>query len=79
MESFLQGLDGVICFLGDMLIMGTSRFEHINRPEKVLPILENAVISISHEKCKFFQQQVKYLGFIISKDGIHSWKNKKLF
>ena len=46
MESLLQGLDGVICFLDDILITGKTRDEHIQRLAAVLNILKNAGLRV---------------------------------
>ena len=76
MESLLQGLDGVICFLDDILITGTSRQQHIITLKKVLEILQGAGLKVNKNKCLFFQDKVNYLGHIIDQHGLHTCPDK---
>ena len=41
MEQTLQGIQGVVCYLDDLLITGRSPQEHWNRVEEVLQRLNN--------------------------------------
>ena len=36
----------------------------------------NAGITLNSEKCKFYQNQLKFLGHVIDKDGIHAEPEK---
>lgn len=36
MDQILQGLDGVICYLDDILIIGRDRKDHLRNLEEVL-------------------------------------------
>lgn len=76
MESLLTGIEGVIVFIDDVLICGKNVVENVERIEQVLLRLQDAGLRISLEKCNFFQEQVKYLGFIIDKDGVHTSAEK---
>ncbi|XP_030760309.1 uncharacterized protein K02A2.6-like [Sitophilus oryzae] len=76
MESLLQGLDGTVVFLNDILITGCNRKEHLIRLKKVLQILQESGLKISLPKCSFFQDQIEYLGFIINKEGLHTSDKK---
>lgn len=76
MESLLEGLEGVIVFIDDILITGGNRKQHLDRLKNVLEKLNNAGLKISLEKCQFFMNEVSYLGFNINKDGLHTSKSK---
>ena len=42
MESLLQGIDGVVVYLDDILVMGRTDEEHLATLEKVLDRMEQA-------------------------------------
>lgn len=68
LEQALQGIgDYVIKFVDDMLIKSSSEEEHLEHIKKLLVVTN---LTINLEKCKFFQEQVKFLGFILSTEGI---------
>ena len=60
----------VLCYLDDILIFGKTRKEHLLRLEQVLERLSKANIKLKLEKCKFFTQEVKFLGYKISGEGM---------
>lgn len=76
MESLLEGIQGVAVFIDDILITGKDRIEHLKRLDEVLAVLNAAGLKISFNKCQFFMDQVSYLGFIISKEGLHTADDK---
>ena len=61
----------VIAYLNDILIYtkGTLK-EHIQAVKKVLKALQEADIRLQPDKCKFHMKTVKFLGSIITTDGI---------
>lgn len=69
-EGVLAGINGVLCLLDDILITGKDRNEHMERLNIVLSRLQDAGLTLRKEKCNFFQDEVSYLGYIISKDGL---------
>lgn len=69
-ESLLSGLDGVLCLLDDILVTGKDRQEHLQKLNSVLKRLEDAGLTLQKEKCRFFQDEISYLGYIITKDGL---------
>ncbi|XP_030754775.1 uncharacterized protein K02A2.6-like [Sitophilus oryzae] len=76
MEKILSGIEGVACFIDDILIIGETREKHINRVNKVLKRLENNGLTISINKCNFFKESVTYLGYKIDKHGLHICEDK---
>ncbi|KII61636.1 Transposon Tf2-6 polyprotein [Thelohanellus kitauei] len=78
MDSLLGGLRGVSCYLDDIIITGKNIEEHLTNLEEVLVRLEKSGITTQINKCKFLQPEIKYLGHIINKDGIHPCPDKTL-
>jgi hypothetical protein len=70
MDQILQGLEGVICFLDDILISGQDEAQHLERLEAVLSRLEKCGLKLQRAKCKFMRDEVVYLGHLISEKGI---------
>ena len=72
MEEILGDLHLDICFiyLDDLIIFSETYEEHLDRLQRVLQRLREANLKLSPKKCAFFQEKVKYIGHIVSKDGI---------
>lgn len=60
----------VLVYLDDVIVFGKSLEEHEERLLKVLDRLEEVGLKLSLDKCQFCQPKVKYVGHIISADGI---------
>ena len=71
MEQVLQGLDGVVCFLDDMLISGKTESEHLTRLNAVLERLEQNGLRLKLPKCEFMKPMVEYLGYVVDSEGLH--------
>ena len=72
MQEILKGFDGkrVMVYLDDIMIMSRSYREHLTLVEQVLATLRAYEIKIKPAKCSFFKQEAKYLGHVVSKDGL---------
>lgn len=70
MEETLRGVPGCVVFLDDICVTGCDTIDHIKNLRSVLERLRNMGLTIKASKCKFLQDSVKYLGFIINKDGL---------
>ena len=70
MSQLLQGIPSTACVVDDICITGKTPEEHFKNLESVLHRLQEAGLKVNPKKCKFYLPEVKYLGRIISKDGI---------
>ena len=55
----------------DILMSDSCRKEHDDRLRQVLARFEKYGVRVGKKKCVFYQNQVQYLGFVVSKDGVH--------
>ena len=62
MDTILQGIPGTMCYIDDILVMGASDVEHLQRLEEVLCHLQVHGIRMKHKKCLFLQNAVECLG-----------------
>lgn len=60
----------VLVYLDDLIVFGKSLEEHEERLLKVLDRLGDVGLKISLDKCQFCQPQVRYLGHIVSAQGV---------
>ena len=70
MDQILRGLNGVVCYLDDILITGKDEEEHARNLEAVLKKLAEHHVRLKKNKCIFTRSSVEYLGFTVSADGI---------
>ena len=70
MDQMLQGLNGVVAYLDDVLVTGRTRQEHLRNLEAVLERFRKFGVRLAEEKCAFFQDKVVYLGVEVSKEGL---------
>jgi hypothetical protein len=72
MEECLSGLNLNIClvYIDDIIIFSRTYEEHLERLELVFRRLQDCGLKLSPAKCKFFKHRVKYVGYIVSENGI---------
>ena len=70
MLNELDGLEGAICIMDDILVHGKTQKEHDERFEAVLTRLIRARITLNPEKCEFSRKQLKFAGHSLSAQGI---------
>ena len=76
MDTVLQGLSKVTCYLDDILITGSSQQEHFDNLKQVLQRLEQYGIHARKFKCAFMCQAVEYLGHRVDAEGLHRLDTK---
>ena len=70
MLMILEGLPGVRCLIDDIIIYGTNREEHDSQLMATLSKLQAAGVTLNIKKCEFRKTEMKFLGHIVSKEGI---------
>ena len=71
MESLLKGISGVIVYIDDIMVTGSTPQEHLHALDEVLTRLEKAGLKAKMKKWRFMQPSVTYLGYRIDAEGIH--------
>ena len=71
----LQGLDGVICHMDDILVFASNEAEHDDRLWKVLQRLQGAGLTLN-EKCEFGKKSIRFLGHVIDRTGVRADEQK---
>lgn len=83
--TFQRALDSIIgaemephafAYLDDIIVIGKTLEEHLDHLGKVLHRLRAANLKINVEKCDFVKKETKYLGHVVSGDGIHTDPDK---
>ena len=74
MEECLDGLNHSIChiYLDDVIIVGSTFEQHQDNIKRVFQRLRECGMKLSGKKCKFFRKEVKYIGHIVSAEGIRA-------
>jgi hypothetical protein len=69
MSRILEGLEGVICLIDDILVHGKDKQEHDTRLMLTLQRIKAHGVTLS-SKCEFFKSDIKSVGHILSSSGI---------
>ena len=67
---FLNHQDFVIVFFDDILVFSHSEREHEKHLRSVFKLLKENKLYANLDKSSFFQEEIEYLGHIVSNDGI---------
>lgn len=67
----VAGIPRVKPYLDDILIAGKTQEEHDRSLHAVLKRIQDYGFHLRIEKCRFSLPQIKFLGHIIDKDGLH--------
>ena len=72
MESILGSLNWRQClvYLDDVIIFSCTFQEHLTHLQEVFQCISGAGLKLKPSKCHFAKSEVKYLGHIVSKEGI---------
>ena len=76
MDSILQGIPHVACYIDDILVTGADDAEHLQNLEEVCRRLEQHGLRVKKPKCEFLQSSVDYLGHRIDAQGLHTMSSK---
>ncbi|KAJ4431151.1 hypothetical protein ANN_19746 [Periplaneta americana] len=72
MNTILSHMIGTRCFVyvDDLMIAGETLEEHHTRLRSVFDLFRQYQVQIEPDKCEFLKEELKYLGHIITKEGI---------
>ncbi|KAH9263052.1 transposon Tf2-3 polyprotein [Batrachochytrium salamandrivorans] len=72
MNSLFRDVIGkhVLVYLDDIVIYSDNMSDHIVQVHNVLRVLQDNGLYCKAEKCHFYKSEIKYLGYIISADGL---------
>lgn len=76
MDQILSGLNGVQCYLDDLLITGKDDEDHLRNLNATLQRLSEYGLRVKKGKCEFFCPTVEYLGHVIDSAGLHKAPSK---
>lgn len=74
MATLLLDVQGTIVFIDDIIISALTLTLHLDRIREVLKRLNG--LRLKFEKCKFLENEIRYLGFRINKEGIRPLPDK---
>ena len=57
-------------YLDDVIVLGKNFDDHLNNLTRVLDRFKKYNLKLKLKKCNLFQNEIKFLGKIISADGI---------
>ena len=76
MSRILEGLEGVVCQMDDILVFGQNETQHDARLAAVLKRINASGATLNPEKCSFRQTQLHFLGHVINKEGVSADPHK---
>ena len=76
MDTVLQGIPGVICYIDDILLSSADESTHMATLEVVLARLQQHGFRLRKDKCKFLTSAVEYLGHIVNAEGVQATPEK---
>jgi hypothetical protein len=77
MSKIVQDMEYVKTYLDDLLILTNSSFkDHLLKLEMILARLLMAGMRMDISKSKFFVEQIEYLGYWTTRQGIQPIRNK---
>jgi hypothetical protein len=57
-------------YLDDVIVVGRTFQEHLLNLQNVFQRFREALLKLNPEKCQLFRREVRYLGLIVSPEGI---------
>ena len=72
MNEILSSIPVALCLIDDILIYGSTRAEHDKNFQAVLERIQSVSVTLNKEKCEFGKAIIKFLGHIISPEGIEN-------
>jgi hypothetical protein len=77
MMKLMESLEYVRACIDDLLCISRNNLEdHLEKPEEVLRQLHDVGLKVNADKSTFCALEIKYLGYVLTKDGIKPQSNK---
>ena len=76
MSEILEGQEGVLCHMDDVLIFGRNQVEHDARLHSALQRVQEAGLTLNQDKCEFSKQRLIFLGHVIDEHGVSADPSK---
>ena len=70
MNTFLEGLLFAFPYIDDIAIVSETLEQHLEHIKLVFERLREHKLKLKLKKCNFFREEIKYLGFVVNKNGI---------
>ncbi|KAL1279202.1 hypothetical protein QQF64_025875 [Cirrhinus molitorella] len=70
MSELLRNIEGVCCYMDDILVYGRTQEEHDHRLDEVLKAIHASGLKLKKEKCNFGQKELGFVGHCLSQEGI---------
>ncbi|XP_045458516.1 uncharacterized protein K02A2.6-like [Melitaea cinxia] len=70
LKQFLEDLDGVENYIDDIIVWGETKEIHDNRLKALLDRARQINLKFNKDKCRFFVEEVKYLGHVFNVNGM---------
>lgn len=65
-----QRHQSVLLYLDDVIVFSSTIQQHLERLELVFKRLQEQDLKVNLSKCNFFQERVRYLGHVVSQEGV---------
>ncbi len=69
MDSVLQGLSGVFCYLDNILVASVDEQQHLQHPRALFQCLQQFGLVLNVQKCLFGMPSVEFLGHTVDANG----------
>ena len=69
MDTMLTGVEGAAAYIDNIIVVGRLKEELLERIDKILTRIQDFSLQLRPEKCHFYLQEMKYLGFIFDRHG----------
>jgi hypothetical protein len=76
MNNVLEGLEGTVYMMDDVLVCGRNKKEHDTLLHPVLSRFETAGDTLNQEKCRFGEKSVKFIGQIVGRGEVRTGPDK---
>lgn len=77
MDILFHSLDGKVwAYLDDIVVCSENFEEHLSILKQVILILKDANLTVNIDKCKFARPSLRFLGFIVDKEGLRTDPDK---